>query len=129
MGGEICAVMDARRKQVYNARFDCVDGRPVRLTDDRAIGLDELYRELADAKKEQIMIGDGAALCYNELSKRGIPVRLSPPHLRFQAAWGVARAALEVARAGGLVRAGDLRPVYHRLSQAERERLSGIKEL
>jgi tRNA threonylcarbamoyladenosine biosynthesis protein TsaB len=128
MGGEICAVMDARRKQVYNARFACENGRPVRLTIDRAIGLDELFRELEGVKKEQIIVGDGAALCYNELSKRGIPVRLAPPHLRFQAAWGVARAALEVARADGLVRAGYLRPVYHRLSQAERERLSGIKE-
>lgn len=128
MGGEICAAMDARRNQVYNARFSCENGRPVRLTEDRAVGLDELFRELEDAKKEQIIVGDGAALCYNELNKRGLQVRLAPAHLRFQAAWGVARAALEMARAGKLIPARDLRPVYHRLSQAERERLSGIKE-
>ncbi len=125
MGGEICAVMDARRNQVYNARFEVADGRPVRLTPDRAIGLDELRAELLERKKEQILVGDGASLCYNELAKYALPLRLPPPHLRLQTAWGVARAALELARAGGLTTAAALAPVYHRLSQAERERLNG----
>lgn len=40
-----------------------------------------------------------------------------------QSAWGVARAAVELAQAGKLVKGQDLVPVYHRLSQAERERL------
>ena len=35
-----------------------------------------------------------------------------------------ARAALELAAAGRLVKGGALTPVYHRLSQAERERLA-----
>ena len=48
---------------------------------------------------------------------------MAPPHLRLQTAWGVARAALEQARAGALTTARDLAPDYHRLSQAERERL------
>jgi len=128
MGGEICAVMDARRKQVYNARFEVVDGRPVRLTPDRAIGLDALRDELRKGEKEQIIVGDGTSLCYNELAGHSLPVRLPPPHLRLQTAWGVARAALELARTEGLVTAGELTPVYLRLSQAERERLSGKKE-
>ena len=128
MDGEICAVMDARRKQVYNARFEAVNGRPVRLTPDRAIGIETLRAELREGGKGQILVGDGALLCYNELNESGLPVRLSPPHLRFQTAWGVARAALELAGAGKLITAGALVPVYHRLSQAERERLSGISE-
>ena len=36
---------------------------------------------------------------------------------------GVARAAVEQIQAGALVKGKDLVPVYHRLSQAERERL------
>jgi tRNA threonylcarbamoyladenosine biosynthesis protein TsaB len=128
MDGELCAVMDARRAQVYNARFLASQGRPVRLTPDRASGLDELAQELRGCKKEQILVGDGALLCYNRLSEAGLPVRLAPPHLRFQTAWGVARAALELARAGALTSAGALTPVYHRLSQAERERLAGAAE-
>jgi len=51
-----------------------------------------------------------------------------PPNLRFQNAWGVARAALDQAREGRLIPASELTPDYHRLSQAERERLARDKE-
>lgn len=122
--GDLCAVMDARRHQVYNARFQAEGGRLLRLCPDRAISIDELAAELLSREKTQILVGDGAELCYNELTKRGLPVRLAPPHLRWQSAWGVARAAEELARTGGLVTAAELAPVYHRLSQAERERLA-----
>ena len=122
--GDLCAVMDARRNQVYNARCQGEGGRLLRLCPDRAISIDELAAELLSREKTQILVGDGAELCYNELTKRGLPVRLAPPHLRWQSAWGVARAAEELARTGGLVTAAELAPVYHRLSQAERERLA-----
>ena len=52
---------------------------------------------------------------------------MAPPHLRYQSAWGVARAALEQARTGALTDAQGLVPVYHRLSQAERERLEKLR--
>ena len=123
--GELCPVMDARREQVYNARFRSDGERVTRLTPDRAISIAQLAEEL---KESQILVGDGAGLCYNELSKLGLPVRLAPPNLRFQSAWGVARAALEQARAGELITAGELVPEYHRLSQAERERLARMNE-
>ena len=121
--GEVCAAMDARRKQVYNARFR-VDGTQVhRLTPDRAISLEDLVAELAGTETTQIVVGDGAHLCYEALTAAGIPAKLAPPNLRMQSAWGVARLALEKARAGQTITANELAPVYHRLSQAERERL------
>lgn len=123
MNGEICAVMDARRKQVYNARFRAENGVLTRLSEDRAIGLDELTEEVKKSGNLQILVGDGAELCYNAFSAAGIPVRMAPPHLAYQTAWGVARAALELARQEKLVSAGQMAPQYHRLSQAERERL------
>lgn len=122
-GVELCPVMDARRNQVYNARFVVRAGVPVRMTPDRAIALDDLAVELKNSAKPQILVGDGALLCYNSLNDRGVELQLAPPHLRFQSAWGVARAALEQARAGALTTAAGLVPSYHRLSQAERERL------
>ena len=121
-GAEICAAMDARRSQVYNARFRAAGDGLERLTPDRAIWLDELAAELKISGKPQILVGDGAVLCYTTLSKLGLAVRLAPPHLRLQSAWGVARCALDLARTGGLTTAAGLAPVYHRLSQAERER-------
>lgn len=123
MDGELCPAMDARRSQVYNARFVTRDSMPCRITADRAISLEELAAELSGTKKTQIIVGDGAVLCYNYLQELGITAQLAPPHLRHQTAWGVARAALEQARRGELTDAGGLVPVYHRLSQAERERL------
>ena len=121
--GEVCAAMDARRKQVYNARFRVDGDRPHRLTPDRAIALDDLIEELKGTQTTQLVVGDGAQLCYDALTAAGIPARLAPPNLRQQSAWGVARLALEQARAGQTLSPGELTPVYHRLSQAERERL------
>ncbi|BDF67345.1 tRNA (adenosine(37)-N6)-threonylcarbamoyltransferase complex dimerization subunit type 1 TsaB [Oscillospiraceae bacterium] len=126
--GQICPVMDARRSQVYNARFSS-DGEAIRrLAPDRAIGLEELAAELETEGQPQILVGDGAQLCYNDFIKRGQKVRMVPPNLRFQNAWGVARAALDQAREGRLIPASELTPDYHRLSQAERERLARDKE-
>ncbi|MCI2106254.1 MAG: tRNA (adenosine(37)-N6)-threonylcarbamoyltransferase complex dimerization subunit type 1 TsaB [Intestinimonas sp.] len=122
--GEICAVMDARRHQVYRARFLSEGDRLHRLCQDGAVSLDELAEEIKTSGKTQILVGDGAQLCYNDLTVRGLPVCMAPPHLRLQSAWGVARAAVEMIRAGKLVSASALKPEYHRLSQAERERLS-----
>lgn len=122
--GELCCVMDARRNQVYNARFSS-DGETVtRLTPDRAIGLEELGEELKGSGASPLLVGDGATLAYEALTGPGLEVHMPPPNLRFQTAWGVARAALRQAEAGELTTANGLTPNYHRLSQAERERLA-----
>ena len=118
----VCA-MDARRKQVYNALFLAHGEYLERLTPDRAISLEELAEELKKYENSKIVIGDGASLCYNTLTEQGIALEMAPPHLRMQTAWGVARAAQELAAGGELVKSHALVPVYHRLSQAERERL------
>lgn len=118
----VCA-MDARRKQVYNALFRGRGGRLERLSPDRAISLEELGAELKNFLEEKIVVGDGAQLCYNTLREEVSGLALAPVHLRTQSAWGVARAAEELAASGGLVSGAELAPVCHRLSQAERERL------
>ena len=122
--GIIIAAMDARRNQVYNAVFRARDGVLERLSPDRAIGLEELEAEVKKLEERKILVGDGAQLCYNMWQERVEDLHLAPVHLRWQTAWGVARAALELAREDKLVLGGQLTPVYHRLSQAERERLA-----
>lgn len=127
VGGEICAAMDARRNQVYCARFRAEGGALIRLTEDRAMGLDELAAEVRAAAAPQTLVGDGAHLVRAALEGQGLPCALMPPHLLYQTAWGVARCALELARGGGLISAAAMAPSYHRLSQAERERLEHRK--
>ena len=122
--GIVAAVMDARRSQVYNALFRAKGGTLERLCPDRAVALADVEAELKNLPGTKILVGDGAQLCYNEWQERVSDLCVAPEHLRWQSAWGVARAALDLTRTDGLVSAEQLAPVYHRLSQAERERLA-----
>ena len=117
-GGIICAVMDARRSQVYNALFEIRDGMPVRLTEDRAISLEELKGDVEAQNRDVFLVGDGASITSSFFEAHHIPWRAAPSNLAMQSAWGVAMAAQ--GKKGGS--ADDLLPVYLRLSQAERER-------
>ena len=87
----------------------------------------ELGEELKKIEKTKMVVGDGAKLCYNALVEQVDSLTLAPVHLRLQSAWGVACAAEEVIRRNALVAGSELVPVYHRLSQAERERLEREK--
>ena len=121
-GTMLCCAMDARRHQVYNALFTVENGKPVRLTEDRAIAAAALEPELISYKKPWVLLGDGAELCYNTMKDR-VPLHLAPEPLRLQNAFGVGRAAL-----GREPQPVDLLlPVYLRLSQAERERQAKLK--
>lgn len=130
-GGLIICAMDARRQQIYNALFDAGNGEGLtRLTEDRAIALADLAEELRDDVRPKTIVGDGAGLCREALEAAGISCRLAPPHLLMQNAMSVALEAEELAKAGGLVSAQELAPVYLRPPQAERlraERESGVK--
>ncbi len=123
-GGYICPVMDARRSQVYNALFKIENGRPVRMTEDRPIALDELAKEVAALDAPVFLIGDGAALCFEYFTAHGVPCVMAPDNLRWQDAWGVAMAAADKNPGN----ADELLPVYLRLSQAERERQERLSQ-
>jgi tRNA threonylcarbamoyladenosine biosynthesis protein TsaB len=114
----LCPVMDARRNQVYNAKFAYEIGALTRLCDDRALSVEELIREARDSASPFYLLGDGAALCCEKFAAAGVPARLAPPALRWQSAFGVALAATGAPAAD----ANDLVPNYLRPSQPERER-------
>ena len=126
-GKVIVCAMDARRSQVYNALFLATGEGLERLSEDRAISLADLAEEVRKYDNEKIVVGDGAKLCYNTLSEMGLTLTLAPEHLRMQSGWGVARAAEEMAKQGQLIKGEALNAVYHRLSQAERERMEQQK--
>ena len=129
MTGIICPVMDARRNEVYNALFES-DGKTLtRITEDRAISLADLKKELENQEKPIFLVGDGSKLCYNTL-KEEIPTLVYPPcHLEMQRASGVAMAAEQLIKEGKTVSSNDMTPSYLRLSQAERERLKKEQEM
>lgn len=120
--GLICCAMDARREQVYNALFSCEQGVLTRCTEDRAISLEELEKELKNTEKPKIMVGDGALLCYNTFGKNLPGCICAPEHLIMQRASGVALTAQKMLQNGAESGGAALIPNYLRLSQAERER-------
>ena len=119
MDGIVCAVMDARCGQVYNALFRVENGEIERLCADRALPISELYAECKAYGDKLLLVGDGAALCHKTFSAFG--ARLLQPQQQFQRASGVAIAAQEQLCAGQTVTPDALMPIYLRLPQAERE--------
>ena len=117
----VCAVMDARCNQVYNAIFDIKDGKIQRLTKDRAISIVDLYKELKFFQKKVIFVGDGAELCYNKKNNYNLNAYIAPKSLRLQRASSVAFAGYNVVVKNGAIGADSLIPFYLRPSQAERE--------
>ena len=127
-GGYVCPVMDARRSQVYNALFLAEGGKLTRITEDRAIALTDLAEEIKKLPKPIFLVGDGSILCYNSLRDEVPGLVLPPEHRMHQSACGVALAAEQAISAGLPGNAGELKPNYLRLSQAERERLEKLKK-
>ena len=125
--GHICACMDARRNQVYNALFLADEGRLERMSEDRAIALAELKTELEHIDGNIYLVGDGAALTYRTLAPEIPNLVLPPEHRMHQRASGVAIVAAKKIAAGESGDANALTPNYLRLSQAERERLEKLQ--
>lgn len=124
--GFVCACMDARRSQVYNAVFAVHGGKLERITPDRAIALADLKEELKKLEKPIFLVGDGGNLCYNTLLEEVPNLVLPPEHRLHQRASGVALVAAEKIAAGETCDGNALTPNYLRLSQAERERMEKL---
>ena len=117
----VCAVMDARRDEVYNALFRVENGVVTRLTPDRAIAAELLVIELTDCgwhNSGVVLVGDGAGVVSAYMPVSDVAVE----PLLYQNAVGVCYAA----RYGGIAAAAadEIAPVYLRRPQAERERLA-----
>ena len=126
--GHVCACMDARRSQVYNALFLVEAGKITRVTEDRAIALADLKTDLEHIDGPIFLVGDGAALTHKTLSGEIPGLILPPGHRLHQRAVGVAILAEQKQEAGEAGDGNGLSPNYLRLSQAERERAEKMKK-
>ena len=119
-GGLICPVMNARRKQVYTALFREKNGELIRLIPDSAIAITELDEILAAYDEPVYLVGDGYNVTTENLKHA---IGATPERLRWQSAASVAKAAYAAHLSGNTVSDAELKPVYLRPCQAERERL------
>lgn len=127
-GYTVICTMDARKKQVYHGLFFIDGGVPQRLCPDKALSLDELAEQLSTITTPMVLVGDGATLTYEALSP-SLSLSFAPTPLRHQTALGVAQEGYFLATQNALVSSNDLLPQYHRLSQAERERLEKSQKM
>ena len=123
MDGLVVCAMDARRNQIYNALFTA-EGRPPDPPDagpgHRPGGAGGGAAGRAPAPGDRG--GRRRPCCEKALAEAGLPCRLAPPHLVMQNAVSVALCGEDLARAGKLVSAQELLPVYLRPPQAQRLR-------
>ena len=113
----ILPVIDARRKQVYNAVFE----NQKYIKNDRIITVSELEKEINNefSGRKIIFVGDGAEMCYNEIdfdAKIQIPEMLKKP-----SAASLCRAAYDEYKKCVAIHARTLAPSYLIKTQAERE--------
>ena len=120
----VCAVMDARCNQGYNALFDCSKGVVTRITEDRALLCQELKEELetvlGNTQKSVIIAGDGTDVFY-PFVKDLEGVSKSDIQRMYQNAIGVGLTSLDYFEKGETLSPEKLLPIYLRLPQAERE--------
>lgn len=112
-GYKVCALMDARLGQYYNAVFDCTEGI-VRLTEDRALSGEEIAAEITKDGQPVLLMGDGANKFAKDFEGNFI---LPEGDAVYQRAKGVAI----LARNAEKLSAEMLLPEYLRIPQAERE--------
>ena len=129
LDGIYCPVMDARRNQVYNALFKRDGDRLIRLTEDRAISIEELADELKNSYNgEKIYLsGDGYSVVKKHPSMNDVDVADTPDSLIPQNAVSVAKCALRSYNEGNLTTDTSLSPTYLRMPSAERERLERME--
>jgi tRNA threonylcarbamoyladenosine biosynthesis protein TsaB len=115
----IVAAMDARRREVFVARYDPVPGGIVREGGYRVSTPANLAAELDAAREEVLLVGNGAILYRTELEQAGAHVELAPAP--FAHPWAAALVSLAAPR---LIREEtdrlvEVAPLYLRKTDAE----------
>ncbi len=118
----ICPLMDARRNQVYTGIYEFCSSSLHVLEPQMAVGIEVIAGKLRALGREVIFLGDGVPVFRKRLEEE-----LMAGETFKQRAGAVGALALQYLKEGKTVSAAEHRPVYLRLSQAERERLEKEK--
>ncbi len=126
--GLICPVMDARRSEVYTGIYRFEKEELVTVKPDTAIPVSELINILNDLGQPVIMLGDGVCVNEDRIKKDiKVEIKFAPGFINRQRASALCLLARKYALKGELTDGDMHRPVYLRVSQAERERAERIQ--
>lgn len=128
--GIICPIMDARRSEVYNGLYTFKNGEFIKLTEQRAISVDNLIKELKENYPEEsiVFLGDGVPVYKGKIDTiLNLKHFYAPLNVLKQKAGSVAVLGKMYYNKGIVESAETHEPIYLRLSQAERERNEKLK--
>lgn len=120
--GVICPLMDARRNQVYTGIYKWDQDEFVVLSEQKAVGIEEIAKEINQINEEVIFLGDGVSVFEGQLKEMiKVPYTFAPPHVSKQRAGAIGALGLEMYKKGTMIDSDVFSPTYLRKSQAERE--------
>ena len=117
-GSKVCALLDARKQEVYAAFYQCgVDGTPVRRGPDQVLRPELLADQLIGP---HILVGDGANT-YREIftARLGTAAIFAPSTSQFPRAATIGMIGEELLAKGDILDPASSVPIYVRLSEAE----------
>lgn len=121
--GLVCPLMDARRNQTYTGLYTFNRDRMECLFPQKAMAIEEILDEIEKDGREVIFLGDGVPVFREVIEEKlRVPHTYAPIHLSMQRAGALAALAIQYYQEGKYEDAGDQKPDYLRLSQAERVR-------
>lgn len=119
----ICPILDARRSQVYTALYEFKDEEMITLKEQDAMDINDLIDIINDMDRDVIFVGDGIPVFKERIEEKiKNKAYFAPAHLNRQRAGSVAALGMIYMKEGKAENADDVKPVYLRKSQAERER-------
>ena len=121
--GLIAPLMDARRQQVYTGLY-CWEEHAMKVVESQmAVSIQELCEKCNRFELPVTFLGDGVSVYQDQMEKLlTVPCSFAPPHVSRQRAAAVAVLGEVLAEGNCLESAADHKPIYLRMSQAERER-------
>ncbi len=117
-GRIIAAVIDARRGEVFHARYGCLPAGVQRLTEPAVDPPDRLVSQMMVDEGETLVVGDGAVK-YSSMFGGLRGVELADPGFAHPSAESLVLLAHALAEREEFVRPDEIRPIYLRRPDAE----------
>ncbi len=115
----VAAVIDARRREVFTARYRAVPGGVLRETEPSVLAPDHLAAELEAVRGEVLAVGNGAMLYRHELEELGPRIEIGTSISAHPAAAALVELAVPRFLREEHDRPHDVVPLYLRRSDAE----------
>ena len=123
-GRTITVVLDARRGEVFHARYGCLPGGVQRLSQPEVGPPDRVVSQILASRDETLVVGDGAE-CYASMLEPLRGVELADPGFAHPSAESLVLLAHALALREEFVRPDEIEPLYLRRPDAQPQRPGG----